>query len=262
MIRKLTRKNHDQLIEYLSNEKAMNLFIIGDVEAFGYDSPFQELWADFNDRGDIQGVLLRFYNGYIPYAKEAIDVEAFASIMLQDEKFEEFSGKESIVEHFEGYPGLRLGKKMSMYFAECIHANKLDQDLELPLVKRATLEDVSKITYLRSQITEFSGLPDQEEKVKEQMIAGVSRTYYIEQNEQFVAAASTVAENSMSAMVVGVCALPEYRQMGYATQLMNALCKDVLQEGKTLCLFYNNPKAGSIYHRIGFEDIGRWVMYR
>jgi predicted GNAT family acetyltransferase len=41
---------------------------------------------------------------------------------------------------------------------------------------------------------------------------------------------------------------------------MNALCLDVLAEGKTLCLFYDNPKAGSIYKRLGFKDIGFWSM--
>ena len=35
---------------------------------------------------------------------------------------------------------------------------------------------------------------------------------------------------------------------------------DLLKEGKSLCLFYDNPKAGSIYHRLGFENIDRWTM--
>jgi uncharacterized protein len=34
----------------------------------------------------------------------------------------------------------------------------------------------------------------------------------------------------------------------------------VLAENKTLCLFYDNQKAGSVYHRLGFETIGRWTI--
>ncbi len=48
MIRKLTVSDNDRLMEYLKEEKSFNLFIIGDVENFGYDSDFQEIWAYLN----------------------------------------------------------------------------------------------------------------------------------------------------------------------------------------------------------------------
>ncbi len=262
MIRKVTSKDHEQLMAYLSEEKAMNLFMIGDVEAFGYDADFQELWADFNEKGDIQGVLLRFYHGYIPYAKETIDVEAFASIMIKDEKFESFSGKEAITVQFEDVPGLRLKKRKSTYFAECVDADKLDPTIDRINVKIAELDDVDRIIEMRRQIPEFDIQASAREMLMDQMKAGVGRTYFIEEKGKMVATASTTAENSLSAMVVGVCTLNGYRQKGYASLLMNALCRDILEEGKTLCLFYDNPKAGSIYHRLGFQDIGRWAMYR
>ena len=47
MMRKLTKKDHEQVFAYLKEEAALNLFIIGDIEAFGYDTDFQELWGVF-----------------------------------------------------------------------------------------------------------------------------------------------------------------------------------------------------------------------
>jgi hypothetical protein len=41
---------------------------------------------------------------------------------------------------------------------------------------------------------------------------------------------------------------------------LSSLCRDLLGEGKTLCLFYDNPRAGSVYHRLGFETIDQWLM--
>ena len=41
---------------------------------------------------------------------------------------------------------------------------------------------------------------------------------------------------------------------------MVALCEELLGEGKELCLFYDNPDAGTIYKKLGFEDIGFWIM--
>ncbi|COE77517.1 Predicted acetyltransferase [Streptococcus pneumoniae] len=51
MIRKLTKKDHEQVFAYLKEEAALNLFIIGDIEAFGYDTDFQELWGVFKEDG-------------------------------------------------------------------------------------------------------------------------------------------------------------------------------------------------------------------
>ncbi|EAG6802204.1 GNAT family N-acetyltransferase, partial [Listeria monocytogenes] len=31
---------------------------------------------------------------------------------------------------------------------------------------------------------------------------------------------------------------------------------------KKPCLFYDNPVAGEIYHRLGFEHTGDFVMYK
>lgn len=76
-----------------------------------------------------------------------------------------------------------------------------------------------------------------------------------------VSTSSTTAENSLSAMVVGVAVLLGYKKKGYATKCMVKLCHQLLGEDKELCLFNDNPAAGVIYKRIGFQDIGFWMMY-
>jgi len=44
------------------------------------------------------------------------------------------------------------------------------------------------------------------------------------------------------------------------TQCLSKLCQDLLSENRTLCLFYDNPEAGAVYHKLGFETIGKWKM--
>jgi uncharacterized protein len=60
--------------------------------------------------------------------------------------------------------------------------------------------------------------------------------------------------------VVGVCTVKEHQKKGMASACLVRLCQDLLQEGKELCLFYDNPDAGRIYERLGFVPIGRWMM--
>ena len=63
-------------------------------------------------------------------------------------------------------------------------------------------------------------------------------------------------------MIIGVATHPDpkYRRQGYATACTAALVKDLASRGKSACLFYENPQAGSIYKRIGFRDQGMWRM--
>lgn len=259
MIRKLKSSDNAQLMEYLKEEKSINLFIIGDIENFGYDSDFQEVWAEFDKDGQICGVLLRYKHFYIPYSKGDFGTQGFIEIINRDPKFEVMSGKKMVLEKFDEY--LEFQKKKEQYFAELVDDRLLDKNIELTEVKRAKIEDVDSINDLKELIEEFDITPSGKESFRQAIATETGRTYFIEMDGKVVASASTTAENSESAMIVGVCTHPDYRRKGYATKCMTVLCNEVLNEGRTLCLFYDNPNAGIIYKSIGFKDIGKWKMY-
>jgi predicted GNAT family acetyltransferase len=61
-------------------------------------------------------------------------------------------------------------------------------------------------------------------------------------------------------MVVSVATMMVHRGKGLMCMCLSRLCQDVLAEGKSLCLFYDNPEAGKVYHRLGFKSIDNWVM--
>ncbi|CAM4023428.1 GNAT family N-acetyltransferase [Mesobacillus thioparans] len=260
MIRKLRDTDNEAVMMFLKEEPALNLFIIGDIEAFGYESDFQELWGFFH-KGELSGVLLRFHNSFIPYAKnDRIPVKEFSDIILKYSGKIFLSGKSELVEKFEGIPGLDLGKKQVTYFAECSTDSFLeDTDLE---ILTAVPEDVDRIIELRGSIEEFFPNPNAREIFLQSLKSATGRTYYVEKDGKMAASASTAAENSKSAMIVGVCTHKDYRRKGLATAVMQKLFKDVMDEGKILCLFYDNPEAGRIYKRLGFVDIGMWTMFR
>ena len=260
VIKKLTDQDHHQVLSFLSEEPSINLFIIGDLEVFGYDSEFQEIWAEFDEQNTIKAVLLRFHQSFIPYAKGEFNTAGFVSIMKQYNQPLLLSGKSDIVEKFEAFPELTLGKKQVTFFAECLSDECLSAaDVEF---KKATIDDVDQIIELRSSIEEFHVRSDAREILIQSMESNTARTYYTEDHGVITSCVSTTAENSLSAMIVGVCTRKEYRQKGLATTIMQKLFQDVLDEGKTLCLFYDNPAAGRIYKRLGFKDIGKWTMYR
>ncbi|MED1204038.1 GNAT family N-acetyltransferase [Heyndrickxia acidicola] len=261
MIKKLNEKLNSQVMSFLKEEPSINLFIIGDIESFGYDKDFQELWGDFSETGELRGVLLRFYDTYIPYGKPGYDSEGFLNIIKANPNVKGISGKEEILLPFEQSMKNRFKKQLT-YFSECtLESFSFQQEIEAS-IKEAGIEDIDRILSLRETIQEFVPNPNAKEMMMKGIETKTARTYYIEMNHEMVACASTTAENSISAMVVGVCTHNDHRQKGYASLVVQKLAKDLLKEGKSLCLFYDNPKAGRIYHKIGFKNIGKWTMLR
>jgi predicted GNAT family acetyltransferase len=111
-------------------------------------------------------------------------------------------------------------------------------------------------------IPEFAAGDYSVENKRVSLEKGLARACFIKENGVIISSASSTAENSQSAMIVGVGTLPKYQKNGLASYCMSKLCEELLAEGKMLCLFYDNPTAGSIYKRMGFVDIGKWCMWK
>lgn len=261
MIRRLTKNDHEVCLKLLKNKPAENLFIIGDIEAFGYEQEFQKLWGEFNDNGELIAVLLKYEENYIPFALETFNAEGFAEIISSDFTFSMLSGLKEITEQIAPYLKLPLKRKRQTYYAKCTKLSSNITTVDLSNVQKARPEQAEKLVQLLKEIPEFSDSTTTVERTRRNLQEAVSRSFYIIEDGRMVSTVSTAAENSMSAMVVGVATLKGYQKKGFATKCMVKLCQQLLDEGKELCLFYDNKEAGTIYKRIGFKDIGFWMMY-
>lgn len=259
MIRLLAQDDKAQCLTFLKQQAAENLFIIGDIEAFGFETDFQRLWGEFDETGKLNAVLLKYYESYIPYGKEPFAAEAFANIMINDDSFKRMSGLKSVCEKVATYlPAYK--QKRQMYYAKC---TRVDYEVDVPVkLEQATPDDAEALLTFIKQIPEFAdSLPTSVEIKRQHLQTGFARAIYVKDEGKIVSSASTTAENSASAMVVGVATLKTHKQKGFASACVARLCSDLIAEGKEPCLFYDNPAAGAIYKRIGFSDIGLWMMY-
>ncbi|HAX71972.1 MAG TPA: GNAT family N-acetyltransferase [Firmicutes bacterium] len=259
MIRLLTEADRKPTLAFLGKQPGLNLFHIGDIENYGFDSEIQTVWGNFNDTGELNGVLLRYRDTYLPYFEgDEFDVTDFKKIIDQAQHAKVIQGEKVIIEKFltcfDEY------KQKECYFCELVDDMRLqtfNHD-----IKVATPNDAKRILNLLMSIEEFDfGDRTSLESIQQKIEDKSGRIYYIE-NEvgEVICNVQTTAENSKSAMVVGVATHPNYRNLGLMSQALSKLCHDVLAEGKTLCLFYDNPSAGSVYHRLGFKSIGKWKM--
>ncbi|MFD1426430.1 GNAT family N-acetyltransferase [Kroppenstedtia sanguinis] len=262
-IRQLTEADREQTLQFLQAESALNLFLIGNIYNQGLNQEFQQFWGDFDTTGQLRGVLHRYRGNWISWAPEALDVEGFAEVISTGQEIEMLSGVDRVTEQFQGIPGLpfRWEKRRQTHFACLTDVDGWGQmEREIPFsIRRMTLEDVPMLSHLSEQIAEFDR-GGQAEELRASLKSGAARGYWVEDGDQAVAMVRTAAENPASAMVVGVGTHSAYRRQGLATQLMIRLCREVWDEGKSLCPFYDNPRAGAIYRRLGFREIGFWNM--
>ena len=283
-MKRLTEQDRDWLMAYLSREPDYNLFLIGDIENFGFDAPFQDLLSyrrpEIPDR--IDSILLRYHNNFIVYSDhDDFDPTPVLS-GLDYPGLNVLSAKKPVMDQLKPY--LEDYRFREMYLVRrpvSSQANSTDHARsagsvsdanDAPVFRAegdgivlATLADAPELAEFLHSIEEFRQINTSLDQRREEMnrsLGGTGTRYVlIRENGQIVACAGTTAENSRSAMVVGVATAPDRRGRGYATRLVSRLCTLHQAEGReALCLFYDNPAAGSIYRRLGFTDVGTWVM--
>lgn len=262
MIRRLSKNDHESVMELIGNKPAENLFIISDIEAYGYESDIQDIWGQFQN-GKLIAILLRYNQNYIPYSEQQYDLKGFAEIINSNPNRIEISGLKHLIEPLQSFINREVRQSNETFYAKCTALRyKVNKEI-IRKVSHLKPSEYRENIEMLALIPEFAmsnfsvASRERAEKYK------TGRTYLV-RNEQGImaASASSTAENSQSAMIVGVGTRPGFERRGFATLCMEKLCSELLAEGKSLCLFYSNPVAGNIYKRIGFKDIGLWKMIR
>ena len=100
MIQRLSSANHKKVIEYLYREKEVNIFLISDIERYGYDSYFFSIYGGINEKGEIEGILLKCFEFIIFYAYDEFDVNEFAKF-INESDCEEVCGKSEVLEKLD-----------------------------------------------------------------------------------------------------------------------------------------------------------------
>ena len=265
MIRKLTAEDNEKVMALVTPKASINLFIIGDIEMYGYEEDFQEIWGDF-ENDNLRGILLRYYNDFVIYGEKGYDAKGFVEIIEGFENHDCLNGELEVLQFVKPYLKNKY-KVKELYFAECTKDTlKLSENKELiEKVKCAKPEDTKILAELMCSIEEFTVRDTEEEteRMAKKIRDKAGRVYFIEDaenTEKVLSMSASTAENSKSAMIVGVCTHKEHRNKGYTTAIMSSMLEDLFKEKETVCLFYDNPKAGTIYKRSGFYDIGMYTM--
>jgi len=260
MFKLISEEHLPVTMAFLKKDPDLNLFFIGDIEQFGLQNDFMQVWLD--DLKTPHSALLRYRKNLLLYSDDLSfsPKEIFGYIQRYD--VDCFSCGEKVFE-----------KMKSVFDPTCLikdcdmaKMTKIQAFQDSSLVRIATPEDARAIVESLCSIREFADYrlidPDAETPIYQKRLQNRENFHFIiKENNRVVANANTSAMSSVSAMIGGVFTLPECRNKGYATAVVGRLCSFLLEHKITPILFFENPKADSIYHRLGFKDFGKWFMY-
>ena len=252
MITKCTEKEKTSLMDYLNQNRVVNLFIVGDIENFGLNTDFQHVFIDKDDT--IHAVYLVYRDSLVicSYEKK-LDLD-FIKNLIAEYKISYISGVEPIIALLDN---ITYKTREDCYFAKMTKKNEM---IDTSLVALAKYEQLPAIAESRKII--FDTDKNDLVSLQHSFNTKTGRSYAIFNNEKALSIASSTAECTGLAMVVGVGTLADYRGKKYASMCITKLSNALLDDAKTPCLFYNNPSAGRIYKALGYEDIDRWSMLK
>ena len=266
MIKKLSAEFANRILDYVIDDKEYNLYLISNMENQGFEEEYITYYGEVDNKGNLKGIMVKFFNIYTIYSKsESWDKEGFVDI-LNESELGMISGKESFVEDLIK-SGLQVEEYEQHYYATMrekkTHRINRQVNSRMDKLEMVTVDMVDEVVQLRESIPEFmKGSGNFGKILRGGILNKTSRAYCIRENGKMVAFAQTSAENSQFAMITSVMTHLEHRKKGYASLCVEMLCDELLQEGRSLCLYYVNVDAGKIYRKIGFEEIGKWGIGR
>ncbi len=257
MIKQVYEDYKEKVLDLLKDDPSRSLFITGDILTYGMHNDFQDVYVDEDEKG-IHGIYLRYRNSLVFYVvDEVVDDKGDASL-IDDSKTELVSSVRSHVEKLPKYIQEKISQR-DTYLCEC-------KELKGKITRavRAGVDDAEGIIDGLLSIEEFTGDSRPRDKkiedLKRELSENDKANFIIKEDGKIVSNASSTARSNVGVMVVGVYTLKDYRQKGYARDVVSALTNWALNEQLVPCLFYDNPNAGKLYHDLGYVTIDTWVM--
>ena len=260
MIRRAEEKDRAAVLDWLRAEPEFNLFAIGDILAYGMQSEEIEIFLETR-RGAIDALLLRLRTSFVIAERDGADLAALAgrvNTALATPGTWHLSGKKAVVERLMARVPFTPTEAHDCIFCVCREPKAEVRLDRLDAVRLATAAETPEVTALQELV--FG-----DRRNAENMAKGIERGDRVAivrdgATGRIICAAGAVAESDASAMIVGVATHPEHRGKGCASACVWRLISDLRARGKSACLFFHNPDAGSIYRRLGFADIGVWRL--
>lgn len=254
MIVEIDESKYNLVYEFAKKDIARNYFILLGLKS--KKTVFDKIYGEYID-GNLNSILLKRRSGTIQfYAEGEFNSDEYIKLISKLD-YKGMIGPKS-------YCDKLFHKDIFTSSKEGAYISKLDKNFKiLPIetdfkMRAISVNDLDEIVEIYKEVfTSFAPKSIMEDKLKNKRGRGIC----IEKNGQILSLAQSDFEVEDGAIIVGIGTRKEYRCKGLATQCLQKLCKDLLEEGKDLYLQYDNLEAGKIYERQGFKVLDQVVHF-
>ncbi len=232
------------------------------IELFGFQGGVIRSWGAFQPGSRTMfGILLRYSNTVIIADRYGETAAAFAPLIDGELGVAGIRGTSETIYKLRSL--LRryhpTGVEKSL-FLQLTQPPKCSDEV-LQQARRARLEDLNSLAALYANAwTMYRSRINVASKLAETRIFVVEEAGLGNQPSQIVSCALLNMESAGAGLIGGVFTSPTARGKGYAAACTAALSLDLQASGKLPCLYYENPVAGRVYHRLGYEEVGQWAV--
>ncbi len=252
---KLNDSHREDFLKCVMKNPTLNLFFIGDYDAYGFDDDGCQYYGIYR-KGEMEVCILHFRDS-IHLSGNYLNAEEKKNFydFFKEKKATIFNTSQNFEDIINDFPfeSNRDDCLLSVY-----------QDSYEPKLSDSTVEllhahDYDEFFAVRSDIfSTMDGLED----FKKQHQEKTSISYCVKENGKIVSIATVTAITNDAAMIVGVGTLEAFRQKGYAKKCVQTLINDMMKDNRKTVLFYTNPVAGAMYHKLGFVDQEPYYMLK
>ncbi|MCU0722791.1 MAG: hypothetical protein MUC63_04125 [Planctomycetes bacterium] len=186
----LNARHHERVMALLRRDPARTVFLVGDIENFGYKTDFQDVWGEVAGE-EIRAVLLRYFGHFLIHAQGPFDLDEFARVIEGGPAVDQLSGSPEACEPLArrlGFKKLRTLRLLALdpggfRFGAAAGVGP----------RRAAVADLDAMLAFQSSIPEFGRGEAARDGIRKNLESGTGRTYLVEDGGEIVATASSAA---------------------------------------------------------------------
>lgn len=232
------------------------------IEGFGFQNSYMTLWGAFT-QGEtaLCGILTRFTNTVVVVDAAGECAPLFADMINEEPGIAGVRGaSETVAALFPRLSRYQVSAQEDSFYMVLrqpprrpLHITALARPLRSSDLEKVVALYAAAGPMYRSRATLTP-------KIGCERAFGVEEASTLLRPARLASCALMNSEGEEAGMIGGVFTLPDARGKGYAEACVAALSEDLQNSGKTPTLFYENPVAGRIYRRMGFETAGVWKL--
>lgn len=253
VIRKCKEEDRTKIVEYLQKEPVYHTFLLSDLECYGFDREFQQVYVQ-EEAGVCEGVVLRYYNNLILSDFERTPkCEEIAKLVTSE--ITTVMGKSEIVEQVMGQVDKHWTITRNTLY---VHQHMKKFPKKGGTIRKAGKEDIDSIYEFLMTFPETRSLYAEKGMI-ENRISGTEGFHIIMENKgKIIAHGNSAAAADQTCMMGGICVAEHMRGQGCAKEILHTLCEEIRRQGKIPCIFAAEKERYSIFEELGFEPYGKW----